>query len=174
VSGPRRPDDKVLERSEAVERFGRPRRETLVFTNGCFDLLHRGHVDCLDRARRLGDALVVGLNTDASIRALKGPGRPVVPEKDRARILAALECVDAVVLFAEETPRSLIAELLPDVLVKGGDYRPEEIVGHAEVRAAGGRVEILPLVEGQSTSSILERIRRAGPDGEAEPERGER
>ncbi|NIP59512.1 MAG: D-glycero-beta-D-manno-heptose 1-phosphate adenylyltransferase [Gemmatimonadetes bacterium] len=173
MSGPRRPDEKVLERPEAVERFGRPRRETLVFTNGCFDLLHRGHVDYLDRARRQGDALVVGLNSDASVRKLKGPGRPVVAEEDRARILAALECVDAVVLFAEKTPRSLIAELLPDVLVKGGDYGPEEIVGHAEVRAAGGRVEILPLIEGRSTSLLLERIRRSTEEGGAGATQGE-
>lgn len=170
MSAPRRPGEKVLERPGAVERFGRPRPGTLVFTNGCFDLLHRGHVEYLDRARRLGDALVVGLNRDASVRAIKGPGRPVVAEEDRARVLAALECVDAVVLFAEETPRSLIAELLPDVLVKGGDYRPEEIVGHAEVRAAGGRVEVLPLVAGRSTSLLLERVRRAEGAGGDDPE----
>ncbi|HSR42439.1 MAG TPA: D-glycero-beta-D-manno-heptose 1-phosphate adenylyltransferase [Longimicrobiales bacterium] len=162
MSVPRLPGEKVLERPEAVKRFGRPREEILVFTNGCFDLLHRGHVEYLDRARRLGDALVVGLNTDASVRTIKGPGRPVVAEGDRARVLAALECVDAVVLFAEETPRTLIAEILPDVLVKGGDYRPEEIAGHAQVRAAGGRVEVLSLIEGRSTTLLLERIRGAG------------
>ena len=157
---PRPPAAKVVDRSHAAERWGRPRSGTLVFTNGCFDLLHRGHVTCLDRARRLGDALVVGLNGDASVRALKGPGRPLVPEDDRAAVLAALECVDGVVLFDEETPRSLIAELLPDVLVKGGDYRPDEVVGREEVMAAGGRVEVISRVEGWSTSDLVERIRR--------------
>lgn len=142
-----------------MDRFGRPRTGTLVFTNGCFDLLHRGHVEYLDRARRLGDALMVGLNTDASVRRIKGDARPLVGQEDRAVVLAGLESVDAVVLFEEETPRSLIAAILPDVLVKGGDYRTEDVVGREEVLAAGGRVEVVPLVEGYSTTNLIERIR---------------
>ncbi len=165
------PAEKVLTREEAVRRFRRPRDRTLVFTNGCFDLLHRGHVEYLHRARSLGDLLVVGLNTDDSVRRLKGGGRPVTPQDDRAHVLAALASVDAVVLFDEDTPRALIARLLPDVLVKGGDYEPSEVVGREEVVVAGGRVEIIPFVEGYSTSRILERARRAageGPEEEAE------
>lgn len=156
----RDPADKLLDRGAAVERYGRPRTETVVFTNGCFDILHRGHVEYLDRARRLGDRLVVGVNTDASVRRLKGPGRPLVGQGDRAWILAALECVDAVVLFDEDTPRELIAALLPDVLTKGGDYAPEGIVGRKEVVDAGGRIEVIPFVEGYSTTDLVERMRR--------------
>jgi D-beta-D-heptose 7-phosphate kinase / D-beta-D-heptose 1-phosphate adenosyltransferase len=151
------PAERVLPREALLERFGRPRGGVLVFTNGCFDLLHRGHVAYLYAARALGDALVVGLNTDASVRRLKGEGRPVVSEDDRAFVLAGLGCVDAVTLFDEDTPRALIAALLPDVLVKGGDYRRENVVGGEEVEAAGGRVEILPLVPGRSTTAILQR-----------------
>jgi D-beta-D-heptose 7-phosphate kinase/D-beta-D-heptose 1-phosphate adenosyltransferase len=130
----------------------------LVFTNGCFDILHAGHVDLLERARSFGNALVVGLNDDASVEALKGPSRPIVPQQDRAAVLLGLEAVDAVVLFGQPTPRELIAHLLPDVLVKGGDWKPEEVVGREEVEAQGGRVEIVPLVEGRSTTSIVERV----------------
>lgn len=156
----RRPEDKILSREDLLRTWRRPRSCTLVFTNGCFDLLHRGHVALLDAARRLGDLLVVGVNTDASVRRLgKGADRPLVGEADRARILGALECVDAVTLFDEDTPRELIAALLPDVLVKGGDYAAGGVVGREEVEAAGGRVVILPLVEGYSTSSLLNRIR---------------
>ncbi len=151
------PAGKVLTREEAVHRFGRPRSGTLVFTNGCFDILHRGHAEYLRQARALGDALVVGLNADASVRRLKGPSRPVNPEDDRAYLLASLAAVDAVVLFEEDTPRELVRALLPDVLVKGGDYRAEEVVGGEEVVAAGGRVVIAPLVPGRSTTEILER-----------------
>jgi len=133
-----------------------------VFTNGCFDLLHRGHVDYLVRARSLGDVLVVGVNTDASVRRLKGSGRPVTTEEDRAIVLAALEAIDAVTLFHEDTPRELIAGLRPDVLVKGGDYTVSEVVGRDEVEAAGGRVVILPLTPGRSTTALLETIRRGG------------
>src|SRR5690554_2423971 len=115
-----RPGDKVLARTELIARFGRPRERRVVFTNGCFDLLHRGHVEYLHAARELGDALVVGLNGDDSVRRLKGPDRPLVPEEDRAIVLAGLGCVDAVTLFNEDTPADLIAALLPDVLVKGG------------------------------------------------------
>jgi D-beta-D-heptose 7-phosphate kinase/D-beta-D-heptose 1-phosphate adenosyltransferase len=150
---------KVLSRSELLARFGRPRDTTLVFTNGCFDILHPGHVEYLHRARALGDALVIGVNTDASVRRLKGSGRPLVSERDRATVLAGLASVDAVTLFEEDTPRELIAQLLPDILVKGGDYAREDVEGRAEVEAAGGRVVIVPFVPGHSTSSLVERIR---------------
>ncbi len=135
----------------------------LVFTNGCFDLLHPGHVDYLERARALGDALVVGLNDDASIRRLKGRGRPVNPLADRARMLAALRAVDMVVPFSEDTPLELIRRLEPDVLVKGGDYRIEEIVGAREVQARGGEVVVMPFLEGYSTTALIERIRDLPP-----------
>jgi D-beta-D-heptose 7-phosphate kinase/D-beta-D-heptose 1-phosphate adenosyltransferase len=149
--------DKVLTRDELVRRFGRPRTGTVVFTNGCFDVLHRGHVEYLAAARSLGDVLVVGLNDDASVRRLKGAPRPVNPEEDRALVLAALASVDAVTVFDEDTPRELIAALLPDVLIKGGDYTVETIVGAEEVIAAGGRVVVAPIVPGRSTTAILQR-----------------
>ena len=132
---------------------------SLVFTNGCFDLLHPGHVRYLAEARSLGDALVVALNSDRSVRALKGEGRPILNEKERAEVVAALEAVDYVIVFDEETPRELIAELLPDVLVKGGDWPLDQIVGRREVEAAGGKVLSLPYVEGSSTTDIIERIK---------------
>ena len=161
MKAPVAPAEKVLPRDEALRRFARPRCGSVVFTNGVFDLLHRGHVEYLFAARALGDALVVGLNSDASVRRLgKGGDRPVNPEEDRALVLAGLAAVDAVVLFEEDTPRALIEALLPDVLVKGSDYTVDEIAGAAEVRAAGGRVETIPLVPGRSTTSILERARR--------------
>ena len=129
----------------------------VVFTNGCFDLLHLGHVDYLEKARALGDALVVGLNTDASVRGLK-PGRPIQDEHSRARILASLAFVDAVVLFGEPTPAHLIALVQPDVLVKGDDYAPAAIVGYDTVLAKGGTVQTVPLVAGYSTSRIIANI----------------
>lgn len=133
---------------------------SVVFTNGVFDLLHVGHVTVLEAARSEGDALVVGLNSDRSVRALgKGGNRPLVPAAERARLLAALEAVDCVVMFDEPTPLALIRALRPDVLVKGGDYAPEAIVGADVVRAAGGRVVVVPLVEGRSTTLLTERIR---------------
>jgi D-beta-D-heptose 7-phosphate kinase / D-beta-D-heptose 1-phosphate adenosyltransferase len=156
---PQDPATRILDRAELVRRFGRPRDETVVFTNGCFDILHRGHVAYLYAARALGDRLVVGVNTDASVRRLKGEGRPVVSEHDRAFVLAGLGCVDAVTLFDEDTPAQLIAELLPDLLIKGGDYDPDAVVGRHDVEAAGGRVVIIPFVEGRSTTSMLHRIR---------------
>ena len=132
----------------------------LVFTNGVFDLLHAGHVSLLERAAGLGGSLIVAINTDASVRTLgKGAGRPVMGEADRARVVAALACVDCVVLFDELTPQALIEALRPDVLVKGGDYRPDEVVGADFVRGTGGRVEIVPLVPDRSTTRILERLR---------------
>ena len=131
----------------------------VVFTNGVFDLLHPGHVDVLLGARRQGDALVVGLNSDDSVRRLKGPERPVRSEAERAYVLAALEVVDAVVVFAEDTPLELVRTLQPDVIVKGGDYSPDTVVGAREVRARGGEVVIIPLTPGQSTTSIIEKLR---------------
>lgn len=132
----------------------------MVFTNGVFDLLHSGHVDLLNTARGFGDALIVGVNSDASVRRLnKGPERPLRSEADRAYVLAAFEAVDAVVIFGEDTPLALVTALEPDVLVKGGDYREETIVGAKEVRARGGDVVVVPLLEGHSTTSIVDRIR---------------
>ncbi len=133
--------------------------ERVVFTNGCFDLLHVGHVTYLERARRYGRRLVVGLNTDVSVRRLKGPGRPLMGQEDRARVLAALAAVDAVVLFDQDTPSALIERLRPDVLAKGADYRKEEVVGAAEVESWGGRVVLVPLVEDRSTTDIIARMK---------------
>lgn len=157
---PAAPATKVLARSELIARFGRPREGRVVFTNGCFDLLHPGHVHYLHEARRLGEHLVIGVNTDASVRRLKGPTRPLVPQDDRALVLAGLAAVDAVTLFDEDTPLELLRELLPDVLVKGGDYDLDSIVGRGVVEAAGGEVRVIPFVPGHSTTSLLERIRR--------------
>jgi len=154
----------ILSREEAVQRFGRENRSgrRVVFTNGCFDLLHPGHIQSLEQARSLGDALVVGINSDASVRELKGSGRPVIPELERAEILASLECVDAVVIFGELTPREIITVLLPDVLVKGGDWPDDQIVGREEVEAVGGKVVSIAVVPGYSTTAILEKMRTAG------------
>jgi len=137
----------------------RARGERVVFTNGCFDLLHVGHVTYLERARRYGQRLVVGLNTDRSVRELKGPDRPVIGEADRARVLAALAAVDVVILFDEPTPLQLIKALRPDVLAKGADYRPEQVVGAAEVRGWGGQLVLVDLVEDRSTSAIVGRLK---------------
>ncbi len=153
-AGPR-----VLARETLLARFGRPRERTVVFTNGRFDLLHPGHVEYLAQARALGDVLVVGLNSDASVRRLKGAGRPLLAEADRAAALAALGSVDAVTVFDQDTPVELIRALLPDVLVKGGDYDLDDIVGRKTVEEAGGEVRALPYVEGYSTTGILERSR---------------
>ncbi|MFN2531043.1 MAG: D-glycero-beta-D-manno-heptose 1-phosphate adenylyltransferase [Pyrinomonadaceae bacterium] len=132
----------------------------LVFTNGVFDLLHVGHVRYLRQARSLGDALVVAVNSDESVRQLKGDGRPIIGEQERAEILAALRVVDYVVIFDDLSPRSVITQLLPDVLVKGGDYQLDQIHGREEVEAVGGEVVSLPFVEGASTSQLLERMKR--------------
>lgn len=137
----------------------RVRSERIVFTNGCFDLLHQGHIDYLEAARRLGDRLLIGLNTDASVRRLKGSTRPILPEHVRGRLLAALEFVDAVALFDEDTPLQLIKALQPDVLVKGGDYQLTDIVGYSEVKARGGEVITIPLTDGFSTTHLIERIK---------------
>ena len=157
------PARKVLTRDEA-RRWREQRTGAVVFTNGVFDVLHRGHVAYLARARAEGDALVVGVNTDASARRLgKGPDRPVNAGQDRAFVLAGLECVDAVVLFDEDTPLELIRRIGPDVLVKGGDWEPDRIVGADVVRKSGGTVRSLSFEGGYSTTSIVERIRRTAP-----------
>ncbi|RMF53658.1 MAG: D-glycero-beta-D-manno-heptose 1-phosphate adenylyltransferase [Bacteroidetes bacterium] len=132
--------------------------QKIVFTNGCFDILHLGHLTYLEEAAKLGDVLVVGLNSDESVRRLKGPSRPVFPQEARARLLAALEFVEAVLIFEEETPLRLIEKIRPDVLVKGGDYTPETIVGADLVRSYGGQVEVLPLVPGYSTTALIHRL----------------
>lgn len=134
-------------------------RGRVVFTNGVFDLIHPGHVDVLLGARRCGDALVVGLNSDASVKRLKGPERPVRSEAERGYVLAAMAMVDAVVIFEQDTPLELVTHLRPDVLVKGGDYTEATIVGAREVRSWGGDVVVVPLTPGQSTTSIIERLR---------------
>jgi D-beta-D-heptose 7-phosphate kinase/D-beta-D-heptose 1-phosphate adenosyltransferase len=142
----------------AMRREWRHYGTKVAFTNGCFDLLHRGHVEYLQKARALADVLVVGVNTDASVQRLKGANRPITPQEDRAAVLAALECVDYVVFFDEDTPLNLIRALQPDVLAKGEDYQIHEIVGHDIVQAAGGRVERIPLTPSRSTSQIIARI----------------
>ncbi|MGH8459097.1 MAG: D-glycero-beta-D-manno-heptose 1-phosphate adenylyltransferase [Nevskiales bacterium] len=152
--------EKILARDALIirRREWKDNRRRVVFTNGCFDLLHPGHIRLLEQARALGDVLVVGLNGDRSLQQLKGPGRPLVLERERAEVLAALEAVDAVTIFDEPTPRELVAAFVPDILVKGGDWGENEIVGREEVEAAGGRVVRIPLVEGYSTSQLISRI----------------
>jgi len=159
----------ILTLEEAILRFGREKRngQRVVFTNGCFDLLHPGHISSLEQARVLGDILIIGLNSDKSVRQLKGEGRPVLPANERAEILAAMECVDAVVIFDDLTPREVIARLLPDVLVKGGDWAGDKIVGREEVEAAGGQVVSVPVVSGYSTTEILRKIRESAPSSRA-------
>jgi D-beta-D-heptose 7-phosphate kinase/D-beta-D-heptose 1-phosphate adenosyltransferase len=158
LSDVRNPIDKILDWKQArAWRAGVHGR--VVFTNGVFDLLHPGHIDVLLGARRLGDALVVGLNSDASVKRLKGPTRPVRSTAERCYVLAALEAVDAVVVFDEDTPFELIQALKPDVLVKGGDYTESSIVGAKEVRAWGGEVVVVPLTPGHSTTSTIEKLR---------------
>ena len=148
---------KVLTQAEAerMTRLARRRGEKLVFTNGCFDLLHVGHVRSLEQARKLGDRLIVGINSDGSVRRLKGSGRPVVPAKQRAEVLAGLACVDWVVAFRQDTPRTLIQRLRPDILAKGGDWKLDEIVGREEVESWGGRVVRLKEIRGVRTSSLI-------------------
>jgi rfaE bifunctional protein nucleotidyltransferase chain/domain len=154
--------EKILSHFQLQEERVRLRAtgQKLVFTNGVFDLLHVGHVRYLEAARALGDALLVAINSDASVRELKGAGRPLMNESERAEILAALRATSYVTIFDDVSPRTLIAELLPDVLVKGGDYALDEIHGREEVEAAGGRVVSLPFVEGVSSSAIIERMRK--------------
>ena len=156
--------NKVVTRSELVSRTAlwKANGERVVFTNGCFDLLHIGHITVLEQARHFGDRLIVAINSDASVRALKGSGRPIVGENERARVLAALAAVDAVVVFAEPTPLEVIVDVKPDILVKGGDYNLGSIVGAREVESWGGQVKIVPLVEGFSTTGLI--ARGAGKD----------
>jgi rfaE bifunctional protein nucleotidyltransferase chain/domain len=153
---------KILSKDELLAERARLREagQKLVFTNGVFDILHVGHVRYLEQARSLGDALVVAINSDASVRELKGAGRPLINQHERAEILAALRSVNYVSVFNDVSPRSLIADLLPDVLVKGGDYALDEIHGREEVEAAGGRVVSLPFVEGVSSSALIERMKK--------------
>lgn len=153
--------EKILPGDELAELLSQARSsgKSVVFTNGCFDLLHAGHVEVLQRAKSFGDILVVAMNSDLSVQRLKGPQRPIQTEQDRAKILAALACVDYVTIFGEETPAKLISLLKPAVLVKGGDYSADSIVGAREVKSWGGRVEIIPLVKGRSTSNIVEKAR---------------
>lgn len=138
----------------------RRRGKRVVFTNGCFDILHAGHVAYLERAKRLGDILIVGLNSNASVRKLKGRGRPINSEKDRARVLGALSSVDSVVIFGEDTPRKLICAIKPHVLVKGADWTARNIAGAKELRAWGGRLRRVPLLPGRSTSRMIEKAKR--------------
>ena len=154
--------EKILSRDELLSLRKRLRAEgkSVVFTNGVFDLLHVGHVRYLKQARSLGDLLIVAVNSDAAVRKLKGTGRPITPEDERAEILAALRHVDYVVVFDDISPRSLIGELLPDVLVKGGDYDLDQIHGREEVEAAGGKVISLPFFKGASTTALIEKMSR--------------
>lgn len=163
--GDTRPE-KVITHEEAsrIATQYRNAGRSVVFTNGCFDLLHAGHVTLLQHARDQGDILFLGLNADASIKRLKGPDRPVQNEQDRASIMSGLGCINYIVLFEEDTPIKLIEAIRPDVIVKGGDYRPDEVVGADVVKAHGGRVEIVPLLEGRSTTRIIERSKENGPN----------
>ena len=152
--------DKICELETLLGRVKqwRQQKKRIVFTNGCFDLLHAGHVTCLEAARKTGDKLILGLNTDRSVSALKGPSRPVIHEADRARVLAALEAVDAVILFDEDTPLQLIDAIRPDVIVKGSDYSEDQVVGGKEVKSWGGKVALIDIVPGRSTSNIIEKL----------------
>ncbi|MHA6248665.1 D-glycero-beta-D-manno-heptose 1-phosphate adenylyltransferase [Pontibacter sp. CAU 1760] len=154
--------DKIFSLPQLLEQIAewRSQGDKIVFTNGCFDLLHLGHVDYLEKARQLGNKLVLGLNTDASISRIKGPARPLQDEMSRARIMASLLFIDAVVLFDQNTPLELIEAVQPDILVKGDDYTIENIVGHKVVKARGGKVETVPLVKGYSTTSIIKKIEK--------------
>ncbi|HMD98719.1 MAG TPA: D-glycero-beta-D-manno-heptose 1-phosphate adenylyltransferase [Terriglobia bacterium] len=149
-----------LEQAFQVVQGLKRRGQRVVFTNGCFDVLHPGHTRYLAEARALGDTLIVAANSDASVRALKGPSRPIFPAAERAEVLAALRAVDYVTIFDDLTPQAVIARMIPDVLVKGGDWGPNEIVGRAEVEAAGGRVVSIPVVAGFSSSALIESASR--------------
>jgi rfaE bifunctional protein nucleotidyltransferase chain/domain len=153
------PYNKIMSLDELTSHLKIIRNRKLVFTNGCFDLLHLGHIDYLNKAARLGDFLIVGLNTDQSVRGLKGPGRPINNEESRSKLLSALECVDCVVLFDEDTPLNLIKKILPDVLVKGADYTIDKIIGHEIVLANNGSVETITFLEGYSSSRIINKIK---------------
>ncbi len=156
--------EKILSLERAIERVAELKQQgkRVVFTNGCFDLIHPGHTRYLAEARKLGDALLVALNSDSSVRELKGPGRPILPEVERAEILAALKSVDYVTIFDGLTPQALIARMLPQVLVKGADWGPTEVMGRAEVEAAGGQVISIPVVPGYSTSALIHAVLKTG------------
>lgn len=153
---------KVMELEQAYQLIAERKAggDRVVFTNGCFDLLHPGHTRYLADARKLGDLLIIAVNSDRSVRSLKGEGRPIFPQEERAEILAALQAVDCVTIFDDLTPQSVIARMLPDVLVKGAGWRPNEIVGRAEVEAAGGRVVSMPAVPGFSTTAIVSAVHK--------------
>jgi D-glycero-beta-D-manno-heptose 1-phosphate adenylyltransferase len=155
---------KIVSQDELIAVAAREKSagRRLVFTNGCFDLIHPGHVRCLAEARALGDLLVVAVNSDRSVRGNKGPERPLVPERDRAEVLAALASVDYVTIFDEPTPRELIARVLPNILVKGADWALDQVAGREEVEAAGGCVVSIPLAAGYSTTNLVQRIRNTG------------
>ena len=152
----------IASREDARELASRLRAEgkTVVFTNGVFDLLHPGHLRYLRHARGLGDALIVGINSDRSVQANKGPGRPITPERERAEILSALSCVDAVVMFDEDTPHAIVSTLQPDLLVKGADWAKDAIVGRDLVEESGGRVVLVPIEPGYSTTTMIAKVRR--------------
>jgi D-beta-D-heptose 7-phosphate kinase/D-beta-D-heptose 1-phosphate adenosyltransferase len=152
---------KVFNFKELIDQIEKWRSDNqlIVFTNGCFDILHRGHVDYLSEAKQLGDKLIIGLNSDNSVKAVKGVDRPFVPQEDRAIILANLLSVDAVVIFEEESPFNLIHRIIPDVLVKGGDYSPADVVGRDVVEENGGKLVIIPFITGKSSSGIIQKIR---------------
>ena len=158
------PMGKIVSQDELIQVTAREKSggRRVVFTNGCFDLLHPGHVRCLAEARALGDVLIVAVNSDRSVRGNKGPERPLVAEQDRAEVLAALACVDYVTIFDEPTPRELISRVLPSVLVKGADWALEQVAGREEVEAAGGRVVSVPMAAGYSTTNLVQRIRNLG------------
>lgn len=153
--------EKIIPRESLLLQMNRWKflQKKIVFTNGCFDILHAGHLDLLTKAAAMGDVLLVGINSDDSVRRLKGPERPVNDEAFRASMLASMSMVDGVTVFDEDTPGELIASILPDILVKGGDYKPEDVVGGETVTGHGGRVEIIPLLEGYSTTDLIRRIR---------------
>lgn len=161
-------ENKLLDHAALAEhiKWWRLQEKHVVFTNGCFDLLHVGHLHILQQAARQGDILIVGLNSDSSIRRLKGPERPLIPEQERATLLAAFDCVDAVVLFSEDTPENLIRRIRPDILVKGSDYRMDQVVGREEVEAHGGKVVLVDFLPDKSTSLLINRIRGAAQDKE--------
>ena len=150
---------KTLDELKAITAKTRANGKKIVFTNGCFDLLHRGHLHTLREAKACGDILIVGLNSDRSVRGLKGAGRPILPESDRAELIGALEMVDYVVLYDEADPYELISALLPDVLAKGGDWAPDKIIGADVVEKHGGKVTVIPYLPGFSTTEIIERIK---------------
>jgi rfaE bifunctional protein nucleotidyltransferase chain/domain len=150
---------KSFEEIGAIAALARSNNHKIVFTNGCFDLLHRGHVHLLRTAKRYGDLLIVGINSDSSVKAIKGPSRPVLPQKDRTELIAAMEMVDYVVLFDEPDPYRLISSIRPNVLVKGGDWGKEKIIGGDFVEEDGGRVVVIPYIKGFSSTEIIERIK---------------